>query len=126
MMANCRSKYHNRKITRDGETFDSIKEYQRWCELKLLEKAGEITELKRQVKFKLIPTMREPVCEMSSQGVFKKGKLLEREVSYVADFVYKNRLGFEVVEDVKGYRTEAYVLKRKMMLYFHHIRIQEI
>lgn len=120
------SKYHNRKITRDGETFDSIKEYQRWCELKLLEKAGEITDLKRQVKFKLIPTIREPVNEMGSQGVFKKGKVIEREVSYVADFVYKNRLGFQVVEDVKGYRTEAYILKRKMMLWFHHIRIQEI
>lgn len=121
-----RSKYHNRKITRDGETFDSIKEYQRWCELKLLERAGEITELRRQVKFKLLPTMREPVCEMSSQGVFKKGKVIERGVDYVADFVYKNKIGFEVVEDVKGVRTKEYILKRKMMLYFHHIRIKEI
>lgn len=121
-----RSKYHNRKITRDGETFDSIKEYQRWCELKLLERAGEITELRRQVKFKLLPTMREPVCEMSSQGVFKKGKVIECGVDYVADFVYKNKIGFEVVEDVKGVRTKEYILKRKMMLYFHHIRIKEI
>lgn len=120
------SKYHSRKITRDGETFDSIKEYNRWKELKLLERAGEITDLQRQVKFKLIPTQREPVCEMSSQGVFKKGKLLEREVSYIADFVYKNRLGFRVVEDVKGVRTKDYILKRKMMLYFHGIQIQEI
>lgn len=121
-----RSKYHNRKITRDGETFDSIKEYQRWCELKLLERAGEITELRRQVKFKLLPTMREPVCEMSSQGVFKKGKVIEREVSYIADFVYKNKIGFEVVEDVKGVRTKEYVIKRKLMYYMHHIRIKEI
>ena len=121
-----RSKYHNRKITRDGETFDSIKEYNRYCELKLLERAGEITELRRQVKFKLLPTMREPVCEMSSQGVFKKGKVIERGVDYIADFVYKNKIGFEVVEDVKGVRTKEYILKRKMMLYFHHIRIEEI
>lgn len=121
-----RSKYHNKKITRDGETFDSIKEYQRWCELKLLERAGEITDLRRQVKFKLLPTMREPVCEMSSQGVFKKGKVIERGVDYIADFVYKNKIGFEVVEDVKGVRTKEYILKRKMMLYFHHIRIKEI
>ena len=121
-----KSKYHNKKITRDGETFDSIKEYNRYCELKLLERAGEITELKRQVKFKLIPTIREPVCEMSRQGVFKKGKVLEREVSYIADFVYKNKIGFEVVEDVKGVRTKEYVIKRKLMLYMHHIRIQEI
>lgn len=121
-----RSKYHNKKITRDGETFDSVKEWGRWEELKLLERAGEITELRRQVKFKLIPTMREPVCEMSSQGVFKKGKVIEREVSYIADFVYKNKLGFEVVEDVKGVRTKEYVIKRKLMYYMHHIRIKEI
>ena len=121
-----RSKYHNRKITRDGETFDSIKEYNRYCELKLLERAGEITELRRQVKFKLLPTMREPVCEMSSQGVFKKGKVIERGVDYVADFVYKNKIGFDVVEDVKGVRTKEYVIKRKLMLYIHHIRIKEI
>lgn len=121
-----RSKYHSRKITIEGITFDSQKEANRWKELKLMEKAGEITELKRQVKFKLIPTIREPVCEMSSQGVFKKGRLLERECSYIADFVYKNRLGFQVVEDVKGYRTEAYIIKRKLMLWLHHIQIQEI
>ena len=120
------SKYHSRKITRDGETFDSVKELRRWQELKLLERAGEITELKRQVKFKLIPTQREPVCEMSRQGVFKKGKVLEREVSYIADFTYKNKSGFLVVEDVKGYKTKEYILKRKMMLFFHHIRIQEV
>ena len=121
-----RSKYHNRKITVDGITFDSLKEANRWKELKLLEKAGEITDLQRQVKFKLIPTIREPVCEMSSQGKFRKGKVIEREVSYIADFVYKNKTGFRVVEDVKGVRTKEYILKRKMMLWFHHIRIQEI
>ena len=121
-----KSKYHNRKITVDGITFDSQKEANRWRELKLLEKAGEITELQRQVKFKLIPTIREPVCEMSRQGKFKKGKVIERECSYVADFVYKNKAGFQIVEDVKGVRTKEYILKRKMMLYFHHIRIQEI
>lgn len=120
------SKYHSRKITRDGETFDSIKEYNRWKELKLLERTGEITELQRQVKFKLIPTQREPCSEMNKNGIFKKGKVLERECSYIADFTYKNRLGFQVVEDVKGYKTEAYRIKKKMMLYFHHIQIQEI
>jgi hypothetical protein len=50
-----KSKYHNKKITRDGETFDSIKEYRRFCELSLLAKAGKVTDLKRQVKFVLIP-----------------------------------------------------------------------
>lgn len=121
-----RSKYHNKKITVDGITFDSQKEANRWKELKLLERAGEIKELKRQVKFKLLPTIREPVCEMSNQGVFKKGKVLERGVDYIADFTYKNKAGFLEVEDVKGYRTEVYKIKKKMMLYFHHIRIKEI
>lgn len=119
------SKYHNRKITRDGETFDSIKEYQRWCELKLHEKAGEITELQRQVKFVLIPSQREKVWS-EKKSRFEDGKVIEREVSYIADFVYNNRLGLMVVEDVKGVRTKEYVIKRKLMLYMHSIRIQEI
>lgn len=120
------SKYHSKKITRDGETFDSIKEYNRWKELKLLERAGEITELQRQVKFKLIPTQREPCNEIDKKGCFKKGKILERECSYIADFVYKNRLGFPVVEDTKGFKTKDYIIKRKLMLWVHHIQIQEV
>ena len=119
------SKYHNRKITRDGVTFDSIKEYHRWCELQLLGKAGEITDLKRQVKFVLIPSQREKVWN-EKKSCYEDGKVIEREVSYVADFVYTNRLGLMVVEDVKGVRTKEYVIKRKLMLYMHHIRIQEI
>lgn len=115
-----RNKYHNKKITVDGITFDSLKEANRWKELKLLERAGEITDLKRQVKFELIPSQKAD------------GKVLEREVNYIADFVYKNKAGLEVVEDVKGYRDPSsagyakFVLKRKMMLYFHHIQIKEI
>lgn len=120
------SKYHSKKITWDGETFDSIKEYNRWKELKLLERAGEITGLKRQVKIKLLPTQREFSGEVGKNGKFKKGKLLEREVSYIADFVYSNKIGATVVEDVKGFRTKEYILKRKMMLYFHGIRIKEV
>ena len=117
-------KYHNKKITVDGETFDSKKEYKRWCELRLAERAGEITELRRQVKYVLIPSQREKVWNIE-KNCFEVGKVIEREVSYVADFVYKNRLGREVVEDTKGFRTKDYILKRKMMLYFHGIRIQE-
>ena len=107
-------KYHNRKITRDGETFDSVKEYRRWCELKLMERAGVITDLKRQVKFELIPSQKVD------------GKVVERPVNYVADFVYTNSFGFKIVEDVKGVRTREYILKRKMMLWNHGIRIQEV
>lgn len=110
------NKYHNTKVTHNGMTFDSQKEYRRFCELSLLERAGKISDLERQVKFTLIPALYE--------AVGSKRKLLEREASYVADFVYKQD-GIQVVEDTKGFRTADYKLKRKMMLYFHNIRIKE-
>ena len=106
------AKYHNRKVTRDGETFDSVKEYRRFCELRLLERAGAVTDLQRQVKFELIPAQRID------------GKVVERACSYVADFVYQER-GQQVVEDAKGMRTQEYRLKRKLMLWVHGIRIRE-
>ena len=118
-------KYHNKKITIDGITFDSRKEANRWKELKLLERAGEIKDLKRQVKFGLIPAQREVVWNPQKHR-YEDGKVIEREVSYVADFTYVNRLGFMVVEDTKGFKTKDYIIKRKLMLYFHRIRIQEI
>ena len=107
------NKYHSRKITKDGETFDSMKEYRRSCELKLLERAGEISDLKRQVKFELIPSQRID------------GKVAERPVTYVADFVYTQK-GHRVVEDTKGFKTKDYIIKRKLMLWVHGIKINEI
>lgn len=109
------AKYHNRKITRDGETFDSVKEYRRWCELKLMERAGVIKDLKRQVKFELIPSQRDS----------KTKKVIERACDYVADFVYWKDHQF-VVEDTKGFKTKDYIIKRKLMLWLHGIRIQEV
>ena len=108
-------KYHNKKVVRDGEKYDSRKEYLRHCELKYLEKGGYISDLRRQVKYVLIPSQKE------------NGKCIERECSYYADFVYlDNETGETVVEDVKGMRTEVYKLKRKLMLWVHHIRMKEI
>ncbi len=70
----------------------------------------------------LIPTQREPNI-IGTRGGVKKGKLLERECSYIADFVYiKN--GKIVVEDTKGVRTKEYIIKRKLMLYVHNIRVR--
>lgn len=121
-------KYGNKKITVDGVTFDSKKEYLRWCELCLLEKAGHITDLRRQVKYELIPAQYEEY-ERYSEKTGKRLKnglrCVEKECSYIADFVYKQD-GQTVVEDTKGVRTEAYIIKRKMMLYFHGIRILEV
>ena len=107
------SKYHSKKVTANGITYDSKKEYKRHCELLLLERAGAITDLQRQVKFELLPSQKID------------GKVVERPVAYIADFVYKQD-GQRVVEDTKGFRTADYILKRKMMLYFHGIRIREI
>lgn len=120
------SKYHSRKVTVDGITFDSVKEANRYKELKLLERAGQVHDLRLQVKFKLIPTQRELNLETTATGKPKKGRLLEHEVSYVADFVYKNRFGIQVVEDTKGVKTKDYIIKRKLMLWIHGIRVKEV
>lgn len=112
------SKYSNRKVrTSDGIIHDSQKEANRWQELKLMEKAGLIKDLKRQVKFTLIPAQYT-----SLNG---KRKLVERECYYKADFVYQED-GQTVVEDVKGMKTRDYIIKRKLMLYILHIKIKEI
>ena len=120
------NKYGNRKIAFDGQTFDSKKEMRHYTELLLLEKAGKIKDLQRQVKFQLIPAQREPDIT-GPKGGHKPGKLIEREVCYVADFVYTDlQTGQTVVVDTKGFRTKEYTIKRKMMLYFHGIRIKEV
>lgn len=106
-------KYGNRTVTLGGEKFDSQKEARRYGELVLLLKAGQITDLRRQVRFELIPSQ------------YEHGKCVERAVHYVADFVY-SEAGKQVVEDTKGYRTKDYILKRKLMLFVHHIRIKEV
>ena len=103
------SKYNNTKIRVDGRLFDSKAEAARWQELQLLERAGEITELERQVEYELIPK--------------QKG---ERAVKYIADFRYIDHEGKTVVEDTKGVKTPVYILKRKLMLRVHGIRIREV
>lgn len=123
-MATNRSKYHSRKVVVNGITFDSRKEARRYGELLLLERAGAITDLKRQVEFVLLPAQREPDTIGKRGGVIK-GKTIELAVKYVADFVYTEN-GKTVVEDTKGFCTKDYILKRKMMLYFHGIRIKEV
>jgi len=81
----------------------------RAIELKSWERCGAITDLKEQVSYELVP---------KQEG--------ERPVSYVADFQYKDQDGNLVVEDAKGFTTPEYVIKRKLMLWRHGIRIVEI
>lgn len=107
-------KYRNKKTVVDGITFDSVKEAQRWGELTLLRKAGEIQFLRRQVPFTLIPTQKD-----------KNGKTIERECRYIADFVYMEN-GELVVEDTKGMKTRDYIIKRKLMLHEYGVRIREV
>ena len=102
------NKYGARKMKAlDGQVFDSVKEYHRYGMLKLLERAGKISDLKRQVKYELIP---------KQEG--------ERACSYIADFTYYED-GKLVVEDCKGFRTDAYKIKKKLMLWVHGIKIRE-
>lgn len=117
-------KYRNTKTVVDGMEFDSRKEAKRYQELKLLEQCGEISDLRCQEKFILIPTQREPDI-VGVRGGIKKGKVIEKECAYIADFVYIQD-GKKVVEDTKGFRTKDYIIKRKLMLYFYGITIREI
>lgn len=124
-----RNKYHNRKVSYEGVEYDSAREMRRYLQLKADQENGLITDLKRQVPFQLIPAQYGP-----SEGIFlrgprkgepKPGKLMEKACIYLADFTYYKN-GELIVEDAKGVRTKEYVIKRKLMLYFHGISIKEI
>lgn len=119
-----RSKYKSKKVQEGDLVFDSKKEHRRWRELRAMEDAGEISDLVRQCKYVLIPAAHEPDI-IGPRGGVKKGKLIERECSYIADFVYVKD-GERIVEDTKGMRTPDYIIKRKLMLKVYGIRIHEI
>ena len=125
-----KSKYYNVKTRAlDGTVFDSHKEARRWDELLLLQRAGEISDLQRQVRYELIPAQYQTYERYSKRGErLKDGvRLLERKVEYVADFVYTiAETGENIVEDTKGVKTKDYILKRKLMLAVHGIRIKEV
>lgn len=108
------NKYNARKVTIDGIAFDSAKEAARYRELKLMQRAGEIRDLRLQVEYELIPKQAG-----------------ERACNYIADFVYQDiRTGKTVVEDVKGYKKGAaysiFAIKRKLMLWRYGIKIVEV
>lgn len=111
------NKYHARKWELDGKTFDSRKEARRYQELRYLLRAGVISRLDLQTRFLLIPAQKD-----------ESGKVIERAVTYRADFTYWDENGNFIVEDVKSdaTRTREYILKRKLMLKVHGIRIREV
>lgn len=100
--ANATSKYHNVKTVRTingkRELFDSKKEAYRWDELVLLQRAGKISDLERQKRYRLIPTQYN-----------RDGSVAEKACDYIADFVYRQD-GRVVVEDAKGRKTDAYII----------------
>lgn len=111
MAARGNSKYHARKTTIDGIQFDSAKEAKRYTKLRDMQEAGEIQGLRLQVPFEILPSFE---CD----GVKYRG------TKYIADFVYY-RDGKQVVEDTKGWKTQEYRLKKKLMAYINHINIEE-
>lgn len=101
-----RSKYGNRRTTIAGKTFDSKKEAHRYAELKLLQEKKHIQNLSTQIRFPL----------------HVNGVLI---CTYIADFVFYDMKGNRYIEDVKGFRTKEYKLKKKLMLAIHNIEILE-
>ena len=122
-----RNKYQAQTCIVNGIPFDSRKEGRRYQQLLLLERAGVISDIKRQVKFVLIPAQYETYERYGKRGQrLKDGRrLIEKECSYYADFTYNEGESF-VVEDTKGFRTTDYKIKKKLMLYVHGIRIREV
>ena len=110
------SKYGNTRVAIGSEVFDSKHEMRRWIELQFLLRAGKISDLRRQVPFELIPAQK------------RDGKVVERPVKYVADFVYMDADGETVVEDAKSpiTRTKDYIIKRKLLLWEFGLQIREV
>lgn len=124
-----KGKYLAKKIDIDGIIFASKKESQRYIVLRDMVKNGEIFELELQKTFNLIPPQKEPDT-IGVKGGVKKGKTIERAVDYIADFVYKDKNGNTIVEDVKGFKMSTayavFAIKRKLMLYRYGIKVEEI
>lgn len=111
------NKYNARKVAVDGIAFDSVREARRYKELKLMQQAGKISDLRLQVPFELVPAQYEHSGEVYTKGMRKgqpkRGKCIEKAVIYKADFVYTEN-GRQIVEDAKGVPTKDYIIKRKL------------
>ena len=133
-------KFNNKKVETAEGVFDSKGEWQRWLFLKEAEKNGLIKNLRRQVKYVLIPTQyREEIVHLKTKDKVVK-RVAEREVTYTADFYYIKRIPVRsdgifddendrceiVVEDFKGFPNDRWPLKKAMMLYFHGVAIREV
>lgn len=111
-----KGKYKNKKVEYDGFGFDSTKEKDRYVFLKDAEKKGIITDLKRQVKFELIPSIKEKYVKQLKTKEKECERTVQLAISYTCDFQYKKD-GAIVVEDVKAspkFIDPTYILKEKI------------
>lgn len=112
-----KSKYHNEHIVIDGIEFDSKSEGRRFCYLKLLERAGEISNLRYHVKFELIPAItKDEIVHLKTKDKVVT-KVVQSARYYEADFVYLNKKGEEIVEDFKGQETDLFKFKAALFFY---------
>jgi hypothetical protein len=110
-----KQKYSNKKTVVDGVTFDSKAEAKRWHELLLLVRAGQIADLERQVRYELAPSVKFPGDARAKPAL-----------TYWADFRYCIReTGTVIVEDTKGVATEAYRIKKHLMMSVHGIAVKD-
>lgn len=126
-MAKIKTKYHNKRVTHDGIEFDSKKEMYRYITLKIKQEAGMISDLRLQVSYEIIPAVYEEQEVQLKTKVKHVRRCVQKAAHYVADFVYKDQDGNEVVEDVKGSSsilTPEFRLKMKLMRYVHGIQIK--
>jgi len=122
---NPKHKFNNKKMETPDGTFDSKGEWERWLFLKEALKNGQISDLRRQVKYTLIPTQyRTEIVHLKTKDK-EVQRVAEREITYTADFVYEKD-GETVVEDFKGFPNDRWPLKKAMMLYFHGVAIREV
>ena len=125
-MAKRKSKYGSKKVTYNGIEFDSKKEMYYYIRLKSMQDEGEISNLRLQVPFEVIPAVYETHEVQMKTKVKTVTKLVQRAAYYVADFVYTDKNGNQVVVDAKGFRPYEYELKKKMMRAFLGITIKEV
>lgn len=114
-----KSKYGNKPITVDGVRFDGLNEHRRWCFLQMMEKAGEISNLRYHVKFELIPQItKEEIIHLKTKDKVVT-KVVQSARYYEADFVYINKKGEEIVEDFKGQETDLFKFKAALFFYIY-------
>ena len=129
-------KFNNKKFENEDGKWDSKGEYERWLFLKDAQRNGLIIDLRRQVKFVLIPTQyRTEIVHLKTKDKEVR-RVAEREITYTADFVYEipRRTPIDgpcgvyetVVEDFKGFPNDRWPLKKAMMLFFHGITVREV